>query len=43
MDIVVGLGFAARLFTVALEYLDLHFETRFNSSLPHRPIKVGLH
>ena len=42
-DSVVGLGFAARPFTVALERLDLHFEARFNGSLPHRPVEVGLH
>jgi hypothetical protein len=38
-DSVVGLGFAARPFTVAL----LHFEARFNGPLPHRPVEVGLH
>ncbi|CAG8186553.1 unnamed protein product [Penicillium nalgiovense] len=42
-DSVVGLGFAARPFTVALERLDLHFEARFNGSLSHRPVEVGLH
>jgi hypothetical protein len=42
-DRVVGLGFAARPFTVALERLDLHFEARFNGSLPHRPNKVRFH
>ncbi|OQE27208.1 hypothetical protein PENNAL_c0985G10862, partial [Penicillium nalgiovense] len=42
-DGVVGLGFTTRPFTVALECLDLHFEARFNGSLPHRPIEVGLH
>jgi hypothetical protein len=41
-DRVVGLDFAARPFTVALERLDLLFEARFNGSLPHRPV-VGLH
>jgi hypothetical protein len=40
---VVGLGFTTRPFTMALECLDLHFEARFNGSLPHRPIEVGLH
>ena len=39
-DGVVGLGFAARPFKVALECLDLHFEASFNGSLPHRPDKV---
>jgi hypothetical protein len=42
-DSVVGLGFAARPFTVALERLDLHFEARFNGSLPHRPNQVWFH
>lgn len=42
-DGVVGLGFTARPFTVALECLDLHFEARFNGLLSHRPIKMGLH
>jgi hypothetical protein len=36
-DGVVGLGFAARPFTVALERLDLH--TLFDGSLSHRPIE----
>ena len=42
-DGVVGLGFAARPFTVALERLDLHFEARFNRALPHRPDQVRFH
>jgi hypothetical protein len=40
-DGVVGLGFAARPLTVALECLDLHFEARFNGSLPHRAAEMG--
>jgi hypothetical protein len=42
-DRVVGLGFAARPFTVALERLDLHFEARLDGPLPHRPDKVRFH
>jgi hypothetical protein len=42
-DSVVGVGFATRPFTVAVERLDLHFEARFNGPLPHRPVEVGLH
>ncbi|KAJ5041429.1 hypothetical protein NUH16_003393 [Penicillium rubens] len=38
---MVGLGFATRPFTVALERLDLHFEARFNGSLPHAPLRWG--
>jgi hypothetical protein len=42
-DDMVGLGFAPRPFLVALESLGLHFEAGLDGSLPHRPIKVGLH
>ncbi|KAJ5267749.1 hypothetical protein N7478_010557 [Penicillium angulare] len=39
-DSMVGLGFAARPFTVALERLDLQFEARFDGSLPDRPAET---
>ena len=42
-DGVVGLGFAAQPFAVALERLDLRFEACLNGSLPHRPDKVRFH
>jgi hypothetical protein len=42
-DDMIGLGFAPRPFLMTLESLDLHFEACFDGSLPHRPIKVGLH